>query len=93
MKEDIFFYGCKYVYDGDMYYYVRNETYDEVSAFLFPALKKPIQTAFDLSDEQMSNITYSELYMYSDAQLAEDFEGIPRRYNYTHEQWYYMRET
>jgi hypothetical protein len=92
INDDIFYYGCKYINDADGYYYPRNDTYKDEFDFIFPTLKKPLQVAFDLTDEKINNMTFNDIYLYSDAQLSEDMEGVPRRYNYTAEEWYYLRE-
>lgn len=42
IKDDIFYYGCKYINDYDNYYYPRNDTYAEQFDFIAPVIKKPI---------------------------------------------------
>ena len=36
-------------------------------------------------------MTFNELYNYCDALVSEDFEGLPKRYNFTEDEWLYVR--
>lgn len=91
-NDDLLTWGCDYVQAADNYYYPRNDTYVNVSAFLMPVLRGPIKAAFGLTDDEAWAMSFPDIYSkYSDSALAEDFEGLPRRYSYTPEQWYDMR--
>lgn len=37
-------------------------------------------------------MSFVSLYEFSDVLLAENMEGLPPRYNFTGEQWHYIRE-
>eukprot|EP00347_Sterkiella_histriomuscorum_P018392 403345675 len=90
-KDDLLTQGCKYIDDSDKYFYPRNETYTDVADFILPIVRGPLQQAYELTDDQAWKMSFVDVYQYSDSSLAEDFEGVPRRYNYTAEQWYYLR--
>ncbi|CDW72250.1 major acid phosphatase map (histidine-acid phosphatase) [Stylonychia lemnae] len=92
-SDDLMTGGCKLIDEADAYLFPRNDTYEPVADYIMPVLRKPIQVAYGLTDDQAWGLSYPQLYDYSDSQLAEDKEGIPRRYSYSAEEWFYMRNT
>ena len=50
-----------------------------------------LQKAFNYSDQFMRNFTFPKAGTCNDYLQAENFEGDPRRYNFTAEQRYYIR--
>lgn len=83
LKDDLIFTGCKYVQECDGYYYSRNDTFTDVAAYIMPALRDPIKNAYKLTDDQAWKLSFTDLYGYSDSELAEAEEGLPRKVNYT----------
>ena len=41
----------------------------------------------------MNALTFHDIYNYCDALLSEAFEGIEMRYDFSEEEWMYVRET
>lgn len=54
-------------------------------------LRDPIQEAFGLTDKQAQDLTIPTLGDYGDLFRCEDFQGNPRRYNFTYSEYYYLR--
>ena len=54
-------------------------------------MTEPIQKAFQLPDTQAINFTV--FYLCSDTMVSEDFEGLPKRYNFNELQWELIRNS
>ena len=54
-----------------------------LSAEYLPVLRDPLAMAFNLSTEAKNSLGFSDLYKYCDIIVAEQFEGLPARYNFT----------
>lgn len=80
-NDDLLTAGCKYIDDSDRYYYPRNDTYSDVAEYIMPVLRAPLKKVINLTDEQAWNMTFVNVYDYSDQLLAEDKEGINRSEN------------
>ena len=47
--------------------------------------------AFNLSNEKSQAISFPDVYDYSDALLAENFEGVNPRYKFNTKEWKYIK--
>jgi hypothetical protein len=50
------------------------------------------QQLADIMNETIDEITFNEANYISDILWSEDFEGLPKRYNFTTEEWTYVKE-
>lgn len=89
--DDINYYGCHYTDQFNSYHFPRNDTYANVSQYILPVVRDPMADAFNKSQEQRWNMSFNNFYDLGDVLLAENFEGDRRRYNFTDEEWYYIR--
>lgn len=83
--------GCTYAYTYNNDHWNKNTTYEGVADYILPILREPVGKAFGLSPAQRNAMTFVNLYSYSDVLLAENMEGNRPRYNFTSEQWHYIR--
>jgi len=54
-------------------------------------MRDKIGRAFNLSTNDTESIDYIKFYFYSDVLMAENFEGDPKRADFSFEEWYYIR--
>ena len=92
VDDDINFTGCPYTDAYNSYYFQRNETYSAIFDYLVPTIRAPVCTAFSVPESEWSSVTFPRYYDLTDALMAEDKEGDPKRYPFTQEEWYYIRE-
>ena len=92
-NDDVHKDGCKYSGMNQDYRYNREDSYSDFSPYPMSFMKQPIGTAFKLSPEATSALSYTQFHDYSDTLLAEKFEGLPKRGEFTAKEWYAVRNT
>ena len=76
----------------DGYRFPNEDTYLSVE-FLKEDLRQPFTEAFSLTSEASENMSFMDLYGYSDVIQSNIFEGLGPGYNYTQEQMNEINET
>jgi hypothetical protein len=91
VSDDITPGGCTYANSFNNDHWNKEATYTSVADTILPVLREPVGLAFGLTPEQRKAMDFVKLYWYSDVLLAENMEGNPPRYNFTGEEWHYIR--
>ena len=60
------------------------KVWEEPDEIFRPLIYDQIAQAFDLDADEL---TFRTAYGWADVLLAENFEGLPRRYNFTDDEW------
>ena len=81
--------GCNYTYTYNNDHWNNESTYTPFASTILSILQDPITRAFNLSGDPP--LTFVQLYDYSDVLLAENMQGDRPRYNFTQEEWHYIR--
>ena len=63
--------------------YSNESSFLSVSPYILEVMKEPISKAFKLTPSQEKNMVYTEFYTYSDVLISENFEGDPKRSNFS----------
>ena len=92
IDDDIGLGGCDYVDKVDAYNFPNPATYESVD-YLVDDLREPIGTAFGLSQTEIDDMQYPELYDYCDVVQSREFEGVSLNYTYTPEQLTQINQT
>ena len=58
--------------------------YDEEHEIYKPLIYKQISEAFGLDEDKLD---FDTAYRYSDLLISEDYEGLPKRYDWSEEEW------
>jgi hypothetical protein len=90
-EDDITPGGCTYANSYNNDHWNKKETYDTVSDYILPVVRDQVGRAFGKSKAEAQNMTFVNLYEYSDVLLAENMEGTSPRANFTNEQWHHIR--
>jgi len=83
--DDINMSGCDYVNKVDGYTFPAESTYDSVD-YLITDLSAPIGTAFGLSQDEIDNMSFMDLYGYCDQIQCREFQDLSLNYTYTETQ-------
>ena len=92
INDDINQAGCPYVGASNSWYFGHNDTYADSYASIVPFIREPVCSSFNYANEKCWNLKYQEYYDDCDALLSENMEGVDKRYPYSQEEWYYIRE-
>ena len=84
--------GCNYTYTYNNDHWNKEGTYTTYASTILSILQEPVGRAFNLTPDSWSLMTFVKLYDYSDVLLAENMQGDPPRYNFTQEEWHYIRQ-
>jgi hypothetical protein len=90
MLDDISYDGCPYVEDLSSTLWADPNTYASIQDPFFNILREPIAVAFSLSEEDKASMTFQDLYHYCDTLICENYDGVPSRYPFTEEEWFYV---
>ena len=63
--------------------YTNESSFLSVSPYILEVMREPIARAFNLTPAQEKNLLYTEFYTYSDILISENFEGDPKRNNFS----------
>ncbi len=66
VEDDAFMQGCPYTWSVKEYFDNRNDTFTDYFNEIIPVIKKPLQVAFNLSDEYMSSLSFNEANSFRD---------------------------
>lgn len=90
-NDDVTFGGCNFTWASRNYYQPRNETFVDYYEEVVDPVKDAIQKALNLPPDLMNQFTFPIASALSDLLVAENFEGVPKKYPFDADQWYYMR--
>ncbi len=90
-KDDVSFTSCNYTQSSRNYYQPRNDTFVDYYGEVVAPVKDAIQKALNLSPDIMKQFTFPVASALSDLLVAENYEGINKRYPFSGDQWYYIR--
>jgi hypothetical protein len=83
INDDVNWQGCQYVADDRKGKYSNEFSFLSVSPYILEVMREPIARAFNLTPAQEKNLLYTEFYTYSDVLISENFEGDPKRNNFS----------
>ncbi|CDW88077.1 UNKNOWN [Stylonychia lemnae] len=91
IKDDLMEIGCPYARDCWKFYTNDPGSYTLEGSYVLPQMRDKIGAAFNLSPDDTKNLNYVKFYYYGDILMAENFEGDPKRAQFSNEEWYYIR--
>lgn len=83
--------GCKYADENRKYRNPREDSYSDQSPYIISKLREPISKSFQLNESQ--DLTFNQIFDYSDILLSESFEGAPKRIQFKIDEWDAVRKT
>ena len=93
IDDDIGEKGCFFARDCWNFYNNDPGSYTLEGSYVLPTMKDKIGKAFNLSADDTKNLNYVKFYYYGDILMAENFEGDPKRAQFSDEEWYYIRQS
>lgn len=82
-EDDVLLAGCGYMWAWKSFYEQLNSTFAGVYGEVIPVVKEAMGKAFDLDPDTMNSFTFQLASVIMDLLVSENFEGTPRRYNFT----------
>lgn len=73
--------------------YSNESTFKSVSPYILEVMRDPIAQAFNLTPAQRDGLLYTQFYLWSDILISETFEGDPKRYNFSAQEWTFIRNS
>jgi len=61
----------------------KNDSSYSKGFYLRDALRSQYQIAFNLSDEQIQNMTFRQAYLFADAVYSERYAGVPQKVDWS----------
>jgi hypothetical protein len=66
VEDDAFMQGCPYTWSIKNYFEKRNDTFTDYFNEIIPVIKKPLQVAFDLSNDYMRTLNFNDANSFRD---------------------------
>eukprot|EP00347_Sterkiella_histriomuscorum_P002413 403368251 len=91
INDDILFWGCPWAQSKKSQTEGVADTFKTIQDEYLEILKYPLVQAFKIPNDFINNITFPWIAELEDYQIAYDFEGQPRMYNYSPIEYEYLR--